>query len=101
MPPLGGAGRGRRDQVEVLDEAVHHAAFAAVGDRDVSAPQCGGEGVALVAIAARVTQTPGFGSTPSTEYILFTPGHVLETAKGHVPPRLAGLTNTLSQLIDR
>jgi len=26
---------------------------------------------------------------------------VLETAKGHVPPRLAGLTNTLSQLIDR
>ena len=55
----------------------------------------------LVAIAARVTQTPGFGSTPSTEYILFTPGHVLETAKGHVPRRLAGLTSTLSQLIDR
>jgi hypothetical protein len=44
----------------------------------------------------RIDGDAGFGSTPSTEYILFTPGHVLETAKGHAPPRLAGLTNTLT-----
>lgn len=56
----------------------------------------------LVAIADRVRNTPSLGSeTPSTEYILFTGGHVLETAKGRVPPDLATLTGILSRLIDR
>jgi hypothetical protein len=55
----------------------------------------------LVAIAAATHQTPAFGTSPSTEYIIFTHGHVLETAKGHVPRELAGLTAILSGLIDR
>jgi hypothetical protein len=55
----------------------------------------------LVAIAAQTRHTPAFGTSPSTEYIIFTPGHVLETAKGHVPRQLAGLTAILSGLIDR
>lgn len=56
----------------------------------------------LVAIADRVRRTPSLGSlTPSTEYMIFTAGHVLETAKGRVPPELAGLTGILSALINR
>jgi hypothetical protein len=55
----------------------------------------------LVAVAAQTRGTPAFGTSPSTEYIIFAPGHVLETAKGHVPRRLAGLTAILSGLIDR
>jgi len=55
----------------------------------------------LVAVAARTRRTPAFGTSPSTEYIIFTRGHVLETAKGEVPRRLAGLTSILSGLIDR
>ena len=52
-------------------------------------------------IAAHTHQTPPFGPNPSTEYIIFMPGHVLETAKGSVPHRLDGLTGILSGLIDR
>jgi hypothetical protein len=55
----------------------------------------------LVAIAAQTRDTPAFGTSPSTEYIIFTRGHVLETAKGHVPRQLAALTAILSGLIDR
>ena len=55
----------------------------------------------LVAIAERTRQTPAFGTSPSTEYIIFTRGRVLETAKGRVPRRLVGLTGILSGLIDR
>ena len=55
----------------------------------------------FVEIAAHTHRTPAFGMNPSTEYIIFTPGHVLETAKGHVPRQLAGLTGMLSALIDR
>jgi len=55
----------------------------------------------LVAIAAATQGTPAFGTNPSTEYIISARGHVLETAKGSVPRRLAGLTNILSGLIDR
>jgi len=55
----------------------------------------------LVAIAAATQGTPAFGTNPSTEYIIFARGHVLETAKGSVPRRLAGLTDILSGLIDR
>jgi len=56
----------------------------------------------LVAIANRVRRTPSLGSiSPSTEYIIFTGGHVLETAKGRVPPELASLTGILSGLVNR
>ena len=56
----------------------------------------------LVAIAAQTRHTPAFGTSPSTEYIIFTRGgHVLETAKGDVPRQLAALTDSLSGLIDQ
>lgn len=55
----------------------------------------------FVEIAAHTHGTPAFGTNPSTEYIIFMPGHVLETAEGHVPRQLAGLTRVLSGLIDR
>lgn len=55
----------------------------------------------FVELAAHTDQTPAFGMNPSTEYIIFTRGHVLETAEGHVPRELAGLTAMLSGLIDR
>jgi hypothetical protein len=44
----------------------------------------------LVTIAAKTRRTPAFGTSPSTEGIIFTRGHVLETAKGRVPRQLAG-----------
>jgi hypothetical protein len=56
----------------------------------------------LVAIADRIRRTPSLGSIdPSTEYIIFPSGRVLETAKGRVPPDLAELTDILSGLINR
>jgi hypothetical protein len=55
----------------------------------------------FIEIAADSQRTPAFGPDPSTEYIIFAHGHVLETAKGHVPRRLAPLTGILSGLIDR
>lgn len=48
-----------------------------------------------------VSHAPQLGTSPSTEYIIFTRGNVFETAKGRVPRQLAGLTNILSGLINR
>jgi hypothetical protein len=49
----------------------------------------------LVAIAGHTGQTPAFGSaTPSVEYIIFEQRRVFETATGHIPRQLAGLTAT-------
>jgi hypothetical protein len=55
----------------------------------------------LVAIADRTRETPAFGSNPSTEYIIYAPQRVLETAKGYIPRQLASLTGILSGLIDQ
>jgi hypothetical protein len=55
----------------------------------------------LVAGAARGPQAPGWGSsTPSAVYSIFAQHRYLETARGHVPRRLAGLVGVLNGLID-
>lgn len=48
-----------------------------------------------------MSHAPQLGTSPSTEYIIFTRENVFETAKGRVPRQLAGLTNILSGLINR
>ena len=55
----------------------------------------------LVSSAARTGQTPALGHSPSVTYLLFADRRVFETAKDHVPARLATLTGILSGLIDR